>query len=51
VIIPPRSALIGETVFPGEVTESGDLVILGVQPGAELPGETTLAAGDTLLKF
>ena len=50
VIVPPRSALIGETVFPGEVTDSGDLVILGVQrQGSDLPGETTLAAGDTLL--
>jgi di/tricarboxylate transporter len=50
VIIPPRSALIGETVFPGEVTESGDLVILRVQrQGVDLPGETTLAPGDTLL--
>ena len=50
VLIPPRSALIGETVFPGEVTESGDLVILGVQrKGVDLSGETTLAVGDTLL--
>jgi di/tricarboxylate transporter len=32
------------------VTESGDLVVLAVQRhGKELPGETTLAVGDTLL--
>src|SRR5262249_34898319 len=28
VVIPPRSALIGQTVFPGMVTPSGDLIIL-----------------------
>ena len=50
VVIPPRSALIGETVFPGMVTESGDLVVLAVQRmGEDLPGESTLAAGDTLV--
>ena len=50
VIVPPRSALIGETVFPGMVTESGDLVVLAVQHrGEDLPGETDLAVGDTLL--
>jgi di/tricarboxylate transporter len=50
VIVPPRSALIGETVFPGMVTESGDLVVLAVQHrGEDLPGETELAVGDTLL--
>ncbi len=50
VVIPPRSGLIGQTVFPGMVTESGDLVVLAVQrKGEEMPGDTTLAAGDTLL--
>ena len=50
VVVPPRSALIGETVFPGMVTESGDLVVLAVQRrGEDLPGETELAVGDTLL--
>jgi di/tricarboxylate transporter len=51
VMIPPRSAFISETVFPGMVTPSGDLVILAVQRrGADLgPSETVLAAGDTLL--
>ena len=50
VVIPPRSALVGQTVFPGMVTESGDLVVLAVQrKGEDLPGETELAAGDTLL--
>jgi di/tricarboxylate transporter len=50
VIVPPRSALIGEIVFPGETTESGELVIRGVQrQGVDLPGETSLAAGDVLL--
>src|SRR5262249_20577395 len=51
VVIPPRSALIGQTVFPGMVTPSGDLIILTVQrSGADLGlKETELAAGDTLL--
>jgi di/tricarboxylate transporter len=50
VVVPPRSDLIGETVFPGMVTDSGDLVVLAVQRReVELTGESTLAAGDTLL--
>jgi di/tricarboxylate transporter len=50
VVIPPRSALIGRALFPGMVTDSGDLVVLAVQrAGVDIdPGET-LAAGDTLL--
>ena len=31
VVIPPRSALVGQTAYPGMVTESGDLVVLAVQ--------------------
>ncbi len=50
VVIPPRSALIGETVYPYQVTDSGDLVVLAVQRrGEDVTGETKLAAGDTLL--
>ena len=51
VVIRPRSGLIGTTVFPGMVTESGELMIQATQRGGEVldPGETTLAAGDTLL--
>lgn len=51
VIIPPRSEMIGASVFPGMVTDSGDLVILAVQrKGKDTgPSETVLAAGDTLL--
>jgi di/tricarboxylate transporter len=50
VVIPPRSALIGETAFPGMVTDSGELVVMAVQrQGEHLTEETRLAAGDTLL--
>jgi len=49
VVIPPRSGMIGQPVFPGMVTPSGDLVILAVQRRGEDLGETVLAAGDTLL--
>jgi di/tricarboxylate transporter len=41
---------VGETAFPGLVTDSGDLVVLAVQrKGEELAGETVLTIGDTLL--
>jgi len=58
VVIPPRSGLIGQNVFPGMVTESGDLIVLAVQrAGAELAatnakrdaGGIVLQAGDTML--
>ena len=58
VVIPPRSGLIGKTVFPGMVTDSGDLIILAVQrTGAEITSENAdlgsrgidLKAGDTML--
>ncbi len=51
VMIPPRSAMIGETVFPGMVTESGDLVVIAIQRQGETLGDpaVVLQAGDTLL--
>jgi di/tricarboxylate transporter len=51
VVIPPRSDLIGQSVFPGMVTPSGDLVVLAVHRGGENqgPGGSVLTAGDTLL--
>jgi len=51
VVVPPRSPLIGQAVFPGMVTESGDLVVLSVQRQGEEPAtpDLVLAAGDTLL--
>jgi di/tricarboxylate transporter len=50
VVLPPRSGLVGETAFPGMVTESGDLVVIAIQRREEkVTGETTLEAGDTLL--
>ncbi len=51
VVLPPRSGLIGEPVFPGMVTQSGDLIILGIQRQGETlgPGEVILGPGDTLL--
>jgi di/tricarboxylate transporter len=51
VVIHPRSGMIGQPVFPGMVTPSGDLVILAVQRRNENlgPDEAVLAAGDTLL--
>jgi len=51
VVVPPRSSLIGGVVFPGMVTDSGDLVVLAVQRKGEDvgPHDVTLVAGDTLL--
>jgi di/tricarboxylate transporter len=50
VVVPPRSALVGETVFPGMVTDSGDLVVMAVQrKGEDVTEETEIAVGDTLL--
>ncbi|HEU4840037.1 MAG TPA: SLC13 family permease, partial [Ilumatobacteraceae bacterium] len=50
VVIPPRSGLVGEVVFPGMVTDSGDLVILAVRRAGEEvgPGDVELAVGDVL---
>ena len=50
VVIPPRSGLVGSTMFPGMTTESGDLVVLAIQRrGEDLPGETEVAVGDVLV--
>jgi di/tricarboxylate transporter len=50
VVVPPRSELIGESVFPGMVSDSGDLVVRAVhRRGEDEAEETVLAAGDTLL--
>jgi di/tricarboxylate transporter len=51
VLIPPRSALVGEKMFPGMVTESGDFVVLAIQRSGENldRGPTTLTVGDTML--
>jgi di/tricarboxylate transporter len=50
VMIPPRSALIGQPAFEGMVTESGDLMIIAVQRrGTVLHQTTEIQAGDTLL--
>ena len=51
VVIPPRSSAIGERVFPGMITDSGDLVILAIQRrGQDVgPEPVKLAVGDTLL--
>ena len=46
VIIPPRSGMIGTAVFPGMVTESGDLVIMAVQRrGSDLGPDKDRARG------
>ena len=51
VVIPPRSPLIGQEMFPGMVTDSGDLLVLAVrrQDQEVGPRGLTLEAGDLLL--
>lgn len=52
IVIPPRSPAIGDPVFPGMVTESGDLIIVEIQRAGETIGgqaDIRLEAGDVLL--
>jgi di/tricarboxylate transporter len=50
LVVPPRSELIGERVFPGMVSSTGDLVVLAVQRrGEPITKEVEVAAGDVLL--
>lgn len=51
VVVSPRSELIGMHLFPGMVTPSGDLVVVGLQRGGEdiADPDSILQAGDTLL--
>src|SRR5215813_6497117 len=51
VVIPPRSKMIGQVVFPGMVTEDGGLMVLSIQRGGtEMRQEpVTVRAGDHFL--
>lgn len=51
IVIPPRSGLIGQVVFPGMAARSGDLMVLAIQRGGDDLGgrPIALAAGDHLL--
>jgi di/tricarboxylate transporter len=50
VLVPPRSEVIGETVFPGMTTSTGDLLVMAIQrSGGDVRKPIELAAGDTLL--
>jgi di/tricarboxylate transporter len=50
-VVPPRSSAVGTRVWPGMVTDSGDLVVVAVMRGERRLDEaaTTLAVGDVLL--
>ena len=49
LVVPPRSALVGEIVFPGMITDSGELVVVAIQRSGDDLGRTTVRAGDVLL--
>lgn len=48
-LVPPRSTFIGDLVYPGMRTDSGNLVVAAVhRGGADVPEPTELQAGDSL---
>lgn len=49
VVVPPRSSFVGEEVFAGMVTDSGELVIKAIQRGGDDLQRATLVPGDVLL--
>lgn len=49
VVVLPRSTFIGETVFPGMITDSGNLVVVAIHRGGEHLGRTELVVGDVML--
>ncbi len=51
VVIPLRSKMIGTSVFPGMITQDGDLMVLAIQRGGIEMGQEPVAllAGDHLL--
>jgi di/tricarboxylate transporter len=51
VVIPPRSQVVGEHVFPGMMTSSGDFVVLAIQRQGDDLGldPIRLRVGDTML--
>ena len=48
-MVPPRSSLIGDVVFPGMVTDAGDTSCSRIQRKGEARPGDPLAVGDTLL--
>lgn len=49
IVIPPRSPFIGDHVFPGMLTETGDLVVVAVHRAGQALGRADLRPGDVLL--
>lgn len=49
IVIPPRSSFLGDLVYPGMRTESGDLVITSVRRQGQALEKATLEVGDVLL--
>jgi di/tricarboxylate transporter len=49
LVVPPRSPFIGDAVFPGMVTDSGDLVVLAIHRSGEEIVDAVLAPGDVVL--
>jgi di/tricarboxylate transporter len=50
VVVPPRSVLIGQTVFPGMVRDDDKVILAVHRLGRDRgPAQTVLAEGDTLL--
>ncbi|MFD4470441.1 SLC13 family permease [Rhodococcus sp. NPDC058505] len=49
IVIPPRSPFVGDLVYPGMRTESGELVVTAVRRGEDRIDRTHLRTGDILV--
>ena len=49
VVVPPRSSFIGDPVYLGMTTDSGDLVIVAIQRAGEPLDRAELKAGDVMV--
>lgn len=49
IVIPPRSTFLGDEVYPGMLTESGELIVVAVQRGGHNLDHAHLRAGDVLV--
>ena len=49
IVVPPRSSFIGDVVYPGMITESGELVVVAIQRSGESLERTNVRAGDVLI--
>lgn len=49
IVVPPRSQFIGDEVYPGMRTESGELIVVAIHRGGDHLPRAHLQAGDVLI--